>query len=52
MQQMANSELIELKYIKAEEVVELLPKSLAEKSAIKVIKGLNGLMVIGNTLIV
>ncbi|OGS33661.1 MAG: hypothetical protein A2293_10285 [Elusimicrobia bacterium RIFOXYB2_FULL_49_7] len=46
-QQVPNSELIELKYIKAEEVLEILPKTILDKAAIKVIKGQNGIMVIG-----
>ncbi|MBL8027945.1 MAG: hypothetical protein JNL74_16105, partial [Fibrobacteres bacterium] len=36
-----------LKYLKAEDIVELLPKSILEKAAIKVVKSQNGIMVIG-----
>ena len=42
-----NSDFIPMKYIQAEEVADLLPKSILEKAAIKVIKGQNGIMVIG-----
>jgi len=47
MQDMENKELIRLNNLKADEVVELLPKTVAAKATLKVIKEHNAIMVIG-----
>jgi type II secretory pathway component GspD/PulD (secretin) len=47
IQQSSNSEMIPLKNLKADQVVELLPKTVSTVATIKVIKEHNSLMVIG-----
>jgi len=47
IRKVANAEFVALKYIKAEDLSEVLPKGILEKAVIKVIKGQNGVMVIG-----
>ncbi|OGS33574.1 MAG: hypothetical protein A2293_12340 [Elusimicrobia bacterium RIFOXYB2_FULL_49_7] len=47
MQEMTNSELIQLKHLKADETVELLPKNITTKATIMVIKEHNAIMIMG-----
>jgi type II secretory pathway component GspD/PulD (secretin) len=48
MQGGGNSQLIKMKYLRAEAALEALPNLMTKNSTLKVIKGLNGLMVLGS----
>lgn len=43
----ANSELLTLKHVKAEEALELIPASIQKNAQLKLVKSLNGIMVLG-----
>jgi len=47
-EQTASSDLIKLKYIKADDVIELMPKEISTRATLKIIKEQNGLIVIGS----
>lgn len=44
----ANSELLTLKHVKAEDALELIPTSIQKNAQLKLVKSLNGLMVLGS----
>jgi type II secretory pathway component GspD/PulD (secretin) len=43
----ANSELLSLKHVKAEEALDLIPQSIQKNAQLKLVKSLNGIMVLG-----
>lgn len=44
----ANSELLSLKHVKAEDALELIPQSIQKNAQLKLVKSLNGIMVLGS----